>query len=96
MKFFWLVIKSARRSKRRTILTVLSVAIAVFLAAGQWKLRKALLIDISKIGTSSFRNIQNGLATQYGARSECQASSRKPTIARIRDIGRGASLCQPY
>ena len=33
MKFFWLVIKSARRSKRRTILTVLSVAIAVFLFA---------------------------------------------------------------
>jgi putative ABC transport system permease protein len=33
MKFFWLVFKSARRSKRRTILTVLSVAIAVFLFA---------------------------------------------------------------
>jgi putative ABC transport system permease protein len=33
MKFFWLVIKSARRSKRRTILTVLSVAVAVFLFA---------------------------------------------------------------
>lgn len=33
MKFLWLVIKSARRSKRRTILTVLSVAIAVFLFA---------------------------------------------------------------
>jgi putative ABC transport system permease protein len=31
MKFLWLVLKSARRSKRRTILTVLSVAIAVFL-----------------------------------------------------------------
>ena len=33
MKFVWLVIKSARRSKRRTTLTVLSVAIAVFLFA---------------------------------------------------------------
>jgi putative ABC transport system permease protein len=33
MKFVWLVIKSARRSKRRTILTVLSVAVAVFLFA---------------------------------------------------------------
>ena len=33
MKYLWLVIKSARRSKRRTILTVLSVAIAVFLFA---------------------------------------------------------------
>jgi putative ABC transport system permease protein len=33
MKFFWLVVKSASRSKRRTILTVLSVAIAVFLFA---------------------------------------------------------------
>lgn len=33
MKFFTLVLKSARRSKRRTALTVLSVAIAVFLFA---------------------------------------------------------------
>jgi putative ABC transport system permease protein len=33
VKFVWLVIKSARRSKRRTTLTVLSVAIAVFLFA---------------------------------------------------------------
>ena len=33
MNFVWLVIKSARRSKRRTALTVLSVAIAVFLFA---------------------------------------------------------------
>ena len=33
MKFIGLVLKSARRSKRRTVLTVLSVAIAVFLFA---------------------------------------------------------------
>ena len=33
MKFLGLVFKSARRSKRRTLLTVMSVAIAVFLAA---------------------------------------------------------------
>jgi putative ABC transport system permease protein len=33
MKFVGLVLKSARRSKRRTVLTVLSVAIAVFLFA---------------------------------------------------------------
>lgn len=33
MKFFGLVLKSARRSKRRTALTVMSVAIAVFLFA---------------------------------------------------------------
>jgi putative ABC transport system permease protein len=33
MKFMNLVLKSARRSKRRTLLTVLSVAIAVFLFA---------------------------------------------------------------
>jgi putative ABC transport system permease protein len=33
MKFFGLILKSARRSKRRTALTVLSVAIAVFLFA---------------------------------------------------------------
>src|SRR5947209_1140886 len=33
MKFFSLVLKSARRSKRRTALTVLSVAVAVFLFA---------------------------------------------------------------
>src|SRR5229473_508352 len=31
MKFIGLVLKSAKRSKRRTLLTVLSVAIAVFL-----------------------------------------------------------------
>ena len=31
MKFIGLVLKSARRSKRRTALTMLSVAIAVFL-----------------------------------------------------------------
>src|ERR1700731_780863 len=33
MKFLGLILKSARRSKRRTALTVLSVAIAVFLFA---------------------------------------------------------------
>src|SRR5438046_7499864 len=33
MKFIGLVLKSARRSKRRTLLTVMSVAIAVFLFA---------------------------------------------------------------
>src|SRR5438093_3149891 len=33
MKFLGLVIKSAKRSKRRTFLTVMSVAIAVFLFA---------------------------------------------------------------
>lgn len=33
MKFFSLIVKSARRSRRRTVLTVLSVAIAVFLFA---------------------------------------------------------------
>ena len=33
MKFIRLVLKSARRSKRRTLLTVMSVAIAVFLFA---------------------------------------------------------------
>jgi ABC-type antimicrobial peptide transport system permease subunit len=33
MKFVGLIVKSARRSKRRTALTVLSVAIAVFLFA---------------------------------------------------------------
>ena len=33
MKFLSLILKSARRSKRRTALTVLSVAIAVFLFA---------------------------------------------------------------
>ena len=33
MKFIGLVLKSARRSKRRTALTMLSVAIAVFLFA---------------------------------------------------------------
>ena len=33
MKFVGLVLKSARRSKRRTALTILSVAIAVFLFA---------------------------------------------------------------
>ena len=33
MKFIGLVLKSARRSKRRTFLTVVSVAIAVFLYA---------------------------------------------------------------
>ena len=33
MKFIGLVFKNARRSKRRTVLTVMSVAIAVFLFA---------------------------------------------------------------
>ena len=33
MKFVGLVLKSAKRSKRRTLLTVMSVAIAVFLFA---------------------------------------------------------------
>src|SRR5919201_1334332 len=33
MKFIGLILKSARRSKRRTLLTVMSVAIAVFLFA---------------------------------------------------------------
>src|SRR6185503_14926840 len=33
MKFIGLVLKSAKRSKRRTLLTVMSVAIAVFLFA---------------------------------------------------------------
>ena len=33
MKYLGLVLKSARRSKRRTLLTVMSVAIAVFLFA---------------------------------------------------------------
>src|SRR5213593_2970424 len=33
MKFVNLVLKSARRSKRRTVLTILSVAVAVFLFA---------------------------------------------------------------
>jgi len=33
MKFIGLVLKSARRSKRRTALTILSVAVAVFLPA---------------------------------------------------------------
>jgi len=33
MKFFSLVLKSARRSKRRTVLTIMSVALAVFLFA---------------------------------------------------------------
>ena len=33
MKFFRLLVKNARRNKRRTALTVLSVAIAVFLFA---------------------------------------------------------------
>ncbi len=33
MKFIGLILKSARRSKRRTLLTVISVAIAVFLFA---------------------------------------------------------------
>ncbi len=33
MKYIGLVLKSARRSKRRTLLTVMSVAIAVFLFA---------------------------------------------------------------
>ena len=33
MKFIGLILKSARRSRRRTLLTVISVAVAVFLFA---------------------------------------------------------------
>ena len=33
MKFLSLILKSARRSKRRTVLTIMSVALAVFLFA---------------------------------------------------------------
>src|SRR5262245_34585509 len=33
MKFIGLILKSARRTKRRTLLTIMSVAIAVFLSA---------------------------------------------------------------
>ena len=93
MKYIGLVLKSARRSKRRTLLTIMSVAIAVFLFAS---LRAVLDgFNAAAEASSSTRIVTQRATSLFFSSLACLTENPYLAIARARLMGFSVSARRP-